>query len=166
MEQSLGLVKDQLSSEEVQMVFQILKQSNKFRIVMQFNADADIDPKLKIAREYNKLLKDIPVKSLLEADTIESIATTIKKIFVALKRVRQIGSYPLPRAIELGQCIAIDFGEQLKKVLSASPLMIIEYKDYMGLQKELNLLEQAWAEAIKDFKAGIGNKLQGSLGGA
>lgn len=70
------------------MVFQILKQSNKFRIVIQFNADTDIDPKLKTAREYNKLLKDIPIKSLLESDTIEQIATTIKKTFMALKRVR------------------------------------------------------------------------------
>lgn len=113
------------------------------------------------------MLKDVPIKSLLESDTIETIATTIKKIFFALKRFRQSGSsYPLPRAIELGQCIAIDFGEQLKKVLSATPLMIIDYKDFMNLQKELNLLEVAWGEAIKDFKAGIGTKLQGSLGGA
>lgn len=53
------------------MVFDILKQSNKFRIVIQFNADTDIDPKLKIAREYNKLLKDIPIKSMIEAESID-----------------------------------------------------------------------------------------------
>ena len=68
---------------------------------MQFNADTDIDPKLKIAREYNKLLKDIPIKSLLESDTIDQMGVNIKKIFDYLKRVRQIGTYPLPRAIDL-----------------------------------------------------------------
>lgn len=62
MEESLSLLKDQLASEEVQMVFAILKQSNKFRIVMQFNADTDIDPKLRVARENNKFLKEIPIK--------------------------------------------------------------------------------------------------------
>ena len=93
------------------MVFQILKQSNRFRIVIQFNADTDIEPKLKNAKEHNKLLKEIPIKSMLEATTIEQIAGTIKKVFAQLKRVRQVGQYPIDRAIGLAQCIARDFDE-------------------------------------------------------
>jgi len=108
MEESLSLLKEQLASEEVQMVFAILKQSNKFRIVMQFNADTDIDPKLRVAKENNKGLKEIPIKAMLESETVEQIGPAIKKIFTALKRMRiQTGTqnYPLERLIELGQCV-------------------------------------------------------------
>lgn len=128
--------------------------------MIQFNADTDIDPKLKTALEYNRLLKDIPIKSLLEAETIETLATTVRKTFQALKRVRQIGSYPLQRAIELGQCIAHDFDDQLKKVLSSTPLMRIDYMEFQALQKQLNSLQVAWQEAIKDLKSGVGNAIQ------
>ena len=81
METSLNLVLDQIQSEEVQMVFQILNQSNRFRLVMQFNTDADIEPRRKQAQNYNILLKDIPIKQLVESENIEGIATAVKKIF-------------------------------------------------------------------------------------
>jgi len=71
MEESLSLLKEQLATEEVEIVFQILKQSNKFRIVMQFNADTDIDPKLRTAREINNSLKEVPIKQMLETETTD-----------------------------------------------------------------------------------------------
>ena len=146
------------------MVFNILRQSQMIRVVVQFNADTDIEPKLKTAREYNKLLKDIPLKQLLDAMTFEQISAAVKKIFSQLKRARQIGSYPLPRALDLASYIARDFDDQVKKMLADSDLLRIDYADeFRKLQKELADLQVDWEAAVKDFKACVSTKLVGSI---
>ena len=104
---------------------------------MQFNTDADIEPRRKQAQNYNILLKDIPIKQLVEAESIEGIATAVKKIFAQIKKNKNKSKYPNERAVDLGQCIANDFDEQLKKVISSTPLMRIDYNEYMNFQKDL-----------------------------
>ena len=44
---------------------------------MQFNADTDIEPKLKVARENNNFVKEIQIKLMLEAETVEQIVPAI-----------------------------------------------------------------------------------------
>jgi len=63
MERSLTFVKDQLGTEEVVMVFAILSQTNQL-IKFRFDSDIELDNKLKVAKEYNKLLKEIPLNQL------------------------------------------------------------------------------------------------------
>jgi len=164
MERSLNSVKEQLMTRAVQETLNVLSQAKMYRVVMSFQHDTDIHDKLKMAKEYNKLLKEIPIKSLLDALTLEQIETAIKKIFTALKRVRQLGSYPLDRAINLAEVIARDFDTQLKKVVSQRPIMQIPYSDYKTMQKDLKQLYSAWTRAIGEFKQGIGNKLHSQIG--
>ena len=108
-----------------------------YRVVMQFHHDTEIDPRLKTARDYNKILKDIPIRELLDAISIEQIGFAIKKVFTTLKRVRQTSLYSLPRAIDLAECIARDFDEKLKKVVSENPIMQIPYDQHKALQYEI-----------------------------
>jgi hypothetical protein len=114
------------------MVFAILSQTNQL-IKFRFDSDIEIDNKLKVAKEYNKCLKEIPLKTLIDSNTISQVSDSIKKIFTALKRVSKVHNYPLPRAIDLGGCIARDFDEQLKKIISQTPLLSIEYQKYRTL---------------------------------
>ena len=137
------------------MVFAILSQTNQL-IKFRFDSDIEIDNKLKLAKEYNKCLKEIPLKTLIDSTTINHVADSIKKIFASLKRVSKVHNYPLPRAIDLGACIARDFDEQLKKIISQTPLLRIEYQKYRNLQKEFLQLEKAWKEAIQEFRQGVG----------
>ena len=130
-----------------------------YRIVMQFHHDTEIDPKLKTARDYNKILKDIPIKEVLDALTIEQLSIAIKKVFNTLKRVRQTNLYSLPRAIDLAECIARDFGEKLKKVVSENPIMQMPYEEHKVLQKEITDLQTVWVSAIQEFKTSVGNKI-------
>ena len=46
MERSLSFINRQYASEEVEMVFQILRQSGMMRLIVQFTSDTDIKPKL------------------------------------------------------------------------------------------------------------------------
>ena len=92
------------------MVFAILSQTNQL-IKFRFDSDIEIDNKLKQAKEYNKCLKEIPLKLLNDSNTIDQIAQSVKKIYAALKRISKVHNYPLNRAIELGACVARDFDE-------------------------------------------------------
>jgi hypothetical protein len=76
--------------------------------VMTFKHDTDTEPKLKTAREYNKLLREIPIHSLYDAMTLEQIINSIKSIFAALKKLR-LHNYPLERALDFAECITRDF---------------------------------------------------------
>jgi hypothetical protein len=71
MERSLSFINRQYASEEVEMVFQILRQSGMMRLIVQFTSDTDIKPKLIQAREFTKMLDEIPLKILLEATTFD-----------------------------------------------------------------------------------------------
>jgi hypothetical protein len=50
------------------------------RLVIQFTSDTDIKPKLVQARDFAKMLDEIPLKTLLDATTFAQIAEAIKKI--------------------------------------------------------------------------------------
>jgi len=80
-------------------------------IKFRFDSDIEIDNKLKQAKDYNKCLKEVPLKLLNESTTIEQIAQAVKKIFGALKRVSKVHNYPATRTIELSACVARDFDE-------------------------------------------------------
>ena len=43
------------------MVFEIMGLLRRQFIIMKFENDNDIEPKLKTAREYNNFLKEIPI---------------------------------------------------------------------------------------------------------
>ena len=94
------------------------------------------------------MLEEIPLKTLLEATTFDQIAAAIKKILAQLKRARTVGTYPLNRALDLCELIAQDFDEQIKKVINQQPILQIDYSDYRNLQKDFDMLQNAWKSAI------------------
>lgn len=95
MERSLFYLQQQLLSSEVTMVQDILRQTGRMILVVQFTTDIDVESKMKQAIDYNQKLKEIPLKSLLDAMTFTKVQDAIKKILSQLKKARQLGSYPL-----------------------------------------------------------------------
>jgi hypothetical protein len=47
--------------------------------------DTELEPALKTAQSYNKLLKDFPINLLLSANNLDAIAKSIESIFTKLK---------------------------------------------------------------------------------
>lgn len=60
---------------------------------------------------------------------VQQITAAVKSIFGVLGRVRTVYNqeYNLDRAIDLTECIARDFDNKLKRVLSERPIMQIPY---------------------------------------
>ena len=80
MESSLLFLQKQINSDEVQLILEILKQSGKMIFVVQFTNNIEVDARMKTASNYNQLLKEINLKSLLDAITFLQIQDAIKKI--------------------------------------------------------------------------------------
>jgi dynein heavy chain 1 len=154
MEQRLTTIKEKQGSEEVLMTLNILSQAKRYMTVMTFQHDTDIDPKLKTAKDYNKLLKEIPILSLYDALTLQQIDSSIKGIFAQLKKMKYMGtSYPLERALDLSESIARDFDAQLKKVISSIQIMQMEYREFSKINtQEIMEVQKTWSACIDDLK--------------
>lgn len=119
MERSLTYIKEQINRNEVQLTLNILAQAQRFRAVMSFKHDTDLDGKLKKAKDYNKLLRDFPINNLLSANDLDTIRKSMEAIFAQLKKLRQQDAYPMTRAMLLYEALSRDLRQQMLKVIQS-----------------------------------------------
>jgi dynein heavy chain 1, cytosolic len=130
---------------------------------MSFTHDTEIDPKLATAKNYNKLLSEIPIQGLYDALTLEQISNAIKAVFAVLKKMRYQNSYPLDRALSLSEAIARDFDAQLKKVITSAQIMLIDYNEHKAMTNDIFKLQETWKECIEELKQSVANKINTNL---
>ena len=63
------------------MVFSVMKAMKRFYFMTKFDNDNEIESKLKTAKDYNKLLKEIPVQQMLEVEKIEDMSKNVTQVF-------------------------------------------------------------------------------------
>jgi dynein heavy chain 1 len=61
LERSLNHIKEQLSKKEVQLTLNLLQQGQRMKTVFTFLHDTELEPTLKTAQNYNKILRDFPI---------------------------------------------------------------------------------------------------------
>jgi dynein heavy chain 1 len=86
----------------------LLHRARKIKDVIKFNHDTDFDNKLNKAISYNNLMRDFPINSLLSANVLPQISSSIKNIFTHLNKIRHQDAYPIPRAILLLEALSKD----------------------------------------------------------
>ena len=74
--------------------------------------------------DYNILMKDFPVKQLLEADSLESIQTAVAAVWNHFGRIVST-AFPPQRCIYLVEAISRDLLVQLLKVCVASKVTTV-----------------------------------------
>jgi len=109
---------------------------------------------LKTAKEYNKLLKDLPINQLLSANTLEEISQAVSRIFDQLKSLRSSGGegYPHNRAVQLIDTIIRDLNEQLMKILASFAIMHLEYVEFENLKDDIKNVFTLLSKKIHEFK--------------
>ena len=111
MENSLRSITEWMVRDDVKMILDILMQSTMHRkSVLTFRNESQITQQFTKAKNYNSLLKDIPVNDLLEATNLKQMAFAVKSIFAVLCRIRTFNHYETTqynpaRAIDLAECI-------------------------------------------------------------
>ena len=111
MENSLRSITEWMVRDDVNMILDILMQSTMHRkSVLTLRNESQITQHITKAKNYNRLLKDIPVNDLLEATNLKQMASAVKEIFWILDRVRTFNqlettSYNYERATDLVECV-------------------------------------------------------------
>ena len=77
-ERSLSNIETQINHNLTDVTKQLLRQAQKIQLVYRFEFDTELEQKLKTAKDYNKLLKDFPINTLLSANDFEDIKKAIE----------------------------------------------------------------------------------------
>ena len=71
--------------------------------------------KLAIARDYNQMMKDIPINELLSATNLDEIKVATQNIMTAWKKLRTT-KYPPKRAVQFLSAISSDLCQHMIQV--------------------------------------------------
>ena len=149
---ALKNIKKQVESYHVQMTLSIAKKDNKTFITNPFENDSKTDEYIKKANSYNILLKDLPIKEMYNANSIEELSKQTQKIFEVIRKQIKQSSYPLTRVNNLVECINEDMYSRVIKLLGPN-LMSINYQDFEDLYGKCeNLFSKIWSSEFEILK--------------
>mmetsp|Transcript_1490 Transcript_1490/g.2131 ORF Transcript_1490/g.2131 Transcript_1490/m.2131 type:complete len:4632 (-) Transcript_1490:106-14001(-) len=150
MEKSLSKIQRQLKQPGVELTFDVLKHHQKFFVTTAFNEEANLSKCQHTVKLYNELLRDFPVRSLIEAINISDLKDAISAIFKHLKIITRI-KYPIERAFKLIRTISRDIAEQLRSILSAKRPMQASFEEFNGSTKDSKDLFRKWDIELQLF---------------
>jgi len=61
LERSLTHIKEQIEKPEIKITLDFLKSSEKNKLILMFQHDTELEPVLKMAQNYNKVLREVPI---------------------------------------------------------------------------------------------------------
>lgn len=129
MERTLARIEKQLKSPGIQFTFEILNVNQRFLATTGFREECSLDRCLQKVKTFNDLLRDFPIRNLIEAVTIPDLKESMTLMFKHLKHIGRI-KYPLKRALALVQTISRDIALQLRSILNAKRPMLLSYEDF------------------------------------
>lgn len=80
-ERSLAQVQQQQKSSLVSITLELLRATGNVPLTFRFLNDTELDSKLKTAQNYNTLLRDFAINSLLSATDLDQIKRAMEHIF-------------------------------------------------------------------------------------
>lgn len=143
MELALLSLDRQISSPEIKASIELLNKSKRYHITLTFQNNIGLNDKLLQTKLYNSLLKDLPIDDLLlstnEKFNLQYFEEIINNIFNHFKRLKNLSSFPLTRAIQLIEVILNDISNKLSLILIDYNLMTIPLQDFLNIYNDLIL---------------------------
>lgn len=102
MESTLKYINSQIRSRGVSFMFDILKENQRFIATTGFREECNLDGCSEKVKIYTDLLRDFPIRNLIEAVTVSDLTQSVAAIFhhIRTKNISKI-KYPLKRALGL-----------------------------------------------------------------
>jgi dynein heavy chain 1, cytosolic len=158
-EQSLQHIQEQLESTEILTVFDLLKKDSTMNnVVFSFQQNINVVHEHKKAQEFNLILKDCPINSLISSKDLKDSQKAIVDIFNHFKIFKNQSSYPMKRFKNLLEAFSNDASQRILKILEDVDLMTIESKQFDVIKEEcLNILN-LFDNTLRTFKDSLRNK--------
>lgn len=91
-----------------------------------FDSDTGLKKALEKVENYLQLMKDFPIKQLLQATDMDALRNAVVNIFGHFRRIRKT-QYPVSRAQKFEQAISRDLRERLLSLLAERNLLDMTY---------------------------------------
>ncbi|ODV77051.1 uncharacterized protein CANTADRAFT_86169 [Suhomyces tanzawaensis NRRL Y-17324] len=148
MELALFSITQQMSSPLVKVSIDFLNKAKRFHVTLGFQNDTGVNEKMITTKLYNSLLKELPIDELMSVSSniedLDKFEISIINLFNHFKsKLKNLNSFPLPRAIEIIEVGLNDITDKFKSILSTHSLMSL------GLSKFLEIYEN---QVLKIFE--------------
>ena len=150
MERTLTNIKKQLLSPGVAFTFTVLNANQRFLATTGFREECNLTQCEEKVKVYTDLLRDFPIRKLIEAVTINDLKDSITLVFKHLKHVNRI-KYPLRRAVALVHTVSRDIAVQLRGIINAKKPMLLSYDDFNKATKDCRDLFRKWSTQLDLF---------------
>ncbi|TGZ77375.1 dynein heavy chain [Ascodesmis nigricans] len=151
MEKALERIQQQLEEDGVSLTLKVLKKAKRFLAAVGFIADTGLKESADKVMKYNHLMRDFPLNDLLSATSLKKVQEALGAIFTHMNKKMKISPYPVRRALPLVEAISGDLDAQLHTLLSGRRLMHLEYKDFMELMTDAELIFKTWDDQAREF---------------
>jgi len=150
MERTLSKIEKQLKSPGVEFTMEILNVNKRFLATTGFREDSNLTACQEKVKIYNDLLRDFPIRNLIEAVTMNGLKESLSQIFKHLKHIARL-KYPLKRAVALVHTISRDVAFQLKSIVAAKRPMLLSFEDFNKATKDAKDLFRRWDTSLELF---------------
>jgi dynein heavy chain 1 len=163
-EHALQNIQDQLNTEEIKLALSLLTNVPGMSVkVLSFQTDINVVHELKKAQEYNLILKDSPINSLISATDLKSVLNSIVLTFNHFKTLRSSNSYPIKRVLEMLEAFSRDVTKQMIKILEDVNLMSISNtstnsNNFTFIREDIQAIFMQFDQDLKKFMESIKNK--------
>lgn len=152
MEKALDDIDEQLKSEPVELVIELLRNNRRYQMTTSINSDTGLKEASDIVHRYNVLMRDMPLNDLLAAGDLDKVQQSITAILVHTNRKIKLSPYPIRRALPLLEAVSQDLANSLLRVLGSMRLMYIDYDTFdRHAMKDAFTIFTIWDEHIKEF---------------
>lgn len=154
LELALVSVEEQVNQPEVKRAIEILNAVKRFQTTLAFQNNLGLAGKLEETKEYNSLLKDLPIDELIASRStstdLKTLEAMVAALFSHLKRWKSLNALSLTRMIDLIEMLLKEIVLSLGTILASLNLMNITLKK----------LQTLFAEEIDPFLSTIENNVK------
>lgn len=143
-ERSLNLIDEQLKLPEVKLTIDILHAKKKYSTTIAFENDLDFKKVLNTCIACNSIMREFPINDLMSAITLADISSAINSIFIHLKKIVAVESYPTPRCLQLVEAVSRDLNAQLLKILGSVKIMQCQFKELANIIDNARTIFNKW----------------------
>eukprot|EP00954_Amorphochlora_amoebiformis_P022710 1355103-Amorphochlora_amoeboformis.AAC.1 len=152
MESTLRNINTQLRSRGVEFTFHVLNENQRWLATTGFREECNLAQCQEKVKTYSDLLRDFPIRNLIEAVTVENITGSITSIFEHIKgkKITKI-KYPLKRAKGLVHTVSRDVTLQMRSLLMAKEPILVPYAEFKMTMQACKELFRTWEQKSEIF---------------
>lgn len=152
MEAALEDVEDRFRAPGVQLTLQVLDYARRRMQADNLRVEAlEVKKTVESVKQYNFLLKDIPLDEMLSAANLDKMQSSLDSVFSHINRRFRNSNYPVDRGLALIEAISADMNLGFQGLVNGRTLMRCSMPDFESIVNAAGALWLVWDEQVRMF---------------